>query len=53
MICEIDPAQRERARQAAAQVFPDAEIQVLADLAGHPRYLTVERTTKEASQSNR
>lgn len=51
LICEIDPAQRERAVQTASAVFPDAEIRVLADLAGLPRYLTVERHTKEASQS--
>jgi len=45
-IFEIDPAQAERAAAAARQHFPDAVIAVLPDLAGSPRYVTVERETK-------
>ncbi|MCX2727308.1 peptide chain release factor N(5)-glutamine methyltransferase [Thermomicrobium sp. 4228-Ro] len=45
-IFEIDPAQAERAMSEARQHFPEATLTVLPDLAGLPRYVTVERKTK-------
>lgn len=42
MICEIDPGQREVARETAQALFPAANVQVLPDLAGLDRYLTIE-----------
>ncbi|MCS7257160.1 MAG: peptide chain release factor N(5)-glutamine methyltransferase [Thermomicrobium sp.] len=45
-IFEIDPAQAERALTVASQYFPEAAVTVLPDLAGLPRYVTIERKTK-------
>uniref|UniRef100_A0A831X1L2 Release factor glutamine methyltransferase n=2 Tax=Thermorudis TaxID=1649508 RepID=A0A831X1L2_9BACT len=42
IICEIDPDQRQLARETAQALFPAARIQVLPDLSGLDRYLTIE-----------
>ncbi|HET7037103.1 MAG TPA: peptide chain release factor N(5)-glutamine methyltransferase [Thermomicrobiaceae bacterium] len=45
LACEIDPAQRQIALNSARRWFPEADtrITVAPDLAGHDRYLFVER----------
>jgi len=42
MICEIDPSQREVAGSTARACLPDARVEILPDLAGRERYLTIE-----------
>ncbi len=39
---EIDPGQRQAVVSLARQVFPDADIAVLPDLAGHDRHITIQ-----------
>ncbi|MDW8060983.1 MAG: peptide chain release factor N(5)-glutamine methyltransferase [Thermomicrobium sp.] len=50
---EIDPSQAERAVAAARRFFPDAAVTLLPDLAGRPRYVTVEREDETPGRATR